>query len=110
MTSNLNWIRVNDLPDFVYFNHQIQCGKASVRDLPRAGRQDAADVSGAAAPDGVVPRLPPRARRSTCGRATEVFNMAYEAPANQLEVGMKLKQDYNVASVEHMTSCSVCHR
>ena len=40
----------------------------------------------------------------------EVFNMAYEAPANQLELGLRLKKEYNVAGVEHMTSCSVCHR
>jgi hypothetical protein len=36
--------------------------------------------------------------------------MAYEPPANQLELGLMLKKQYNVASVEHLTSCSVCHR
>jgi hypothetical protein len=36
--------------------------------------------------------------------------MAYQAPANQLELGQQLKTEYNVSSVEHMTSCSVCHR
>ena len=43
---------------------------------------------------------------------SEVFNMNYQAPtgAAQLELGLKLKKDYNISSVEHMTSCSVCHR
>jgi hypothetical protein len=40
----------------------------------------------------------------------EVFSMAYRAPSNQLELGRRLKQEYNVASVQHLTSCSVCHR
>jgi len=27
-----------------------------------------------------------------------------------LEVGMALKKEYKVPGIEHMTSCSVCHR
>ena len=40
----------------------------------------------------------------------EVFNMAYEAPANQNELGLRLKKEYRISNQEHMTSCSVCHR
>ena len=40
----------------------------------------------------------------------EVFNMAYEAPAESARAGARLKKEYNVAGIEHMTSCSVCHR
>jgi hypothetical protein len=40
----------------------------------------------------------------------EVFNPNYKVPANQIEVGLGLKKAYNIASPEHMTSCSVCHR
>jgi hypothetical protein len=42
----------------------------------------------------------------------EVFSMNYKVPAGttQLEVGLALKKEYNISSVEHMTSCSVCHR
>ena len=43
----LEWTRVHDLPDFVYFNHSIHVKQGGrLRDLPRAGRPDAADVSG----------------------------------------------------------------
>ncbi len=106
----LTWIRVNDLPDFVYFNHQIHV-KQGV---------------GCATCHGPVDKMALTYQSTTlqmewcldCHRApekylrprSEVFNMAYEAPANQLEVGLALKKEYKVAGVEHMTSCSVCHR
>ena len=42
----LHWIRVHDLPDFVYFNHSIHVKKGvGLRDVPRARRPDAADAS-----------------------------------------------------------------
>jgi hypothetical protein len=107
---NLTWIRVNDLPDFVYFNHQIHI------------RQGV----GCATCHGQVDKMPLMNQAASllmefcldCHRAPEkylrprdqVFNMAYVAPANQLEVGSRLKTEYNVAGIEHMTSCSVCHR
>jgi len=106
----LNWIRVNDLPDFVYFNHQIHV-KQGV---------------GCATCHGPVDKMPLVYQSTTlqmewcleCHRApekflrprAEVFNMAYQPPANQLELGLALKKEYNVAGIEHMTSCSVCHR
>ena len=106
----LTWIRVNDLPDFVYFNHQIHV------------RQGV----GCATCHGPVDKMPIMYQARSlqmewcldCHRAPEqylrpreeVFNMAYEAPADQLSLGMRLKKEYNVASVQHLTSCSVCHR
>ena len=108
--TNLTWKRVHDLPDFVYFSHQIHV-KQGV---------------GCATCHGDVDKMPLMIQDKSllmewcidCHRAPEqylrpreeVFNMAYEAPANQLELGLKLKADYGVAGVEHMTSCSVCHR
>jgi hypothetical protein len=106
----LTWIRVNDLPDFVYFNHQIHV-KQGV---------------GCATCHGPVDQMALTYQATTmqmewcldCHRApekylrprTDVFNMAYEAPANQLEIGLALKNEYKVAGAEHLTSCSVCHR
>jgi hypothetical protein len=107
---NLTWIRVNDLPDFVYFNHQIHV------------RQGV----GCATCHGRIDQMPLTYQAASllmewcldCHRAPEkylrprdqVFNMAYEPPANQLELGRRLKQDYGISTVEHLTSCSVCHR
>jgi NAD-dependent SIR2 family protein deacetylase len=106
----LKWKRVTDLPDFVYFNHQIHV-KQGV---------------GCATCHGPVDKMPLITQATSmlmewcleCHRApekflrprAEVFNMAYEAPANQIELGLRLKKEYNVAGIEHMTSCSVCHR
>jgi len=108
----LNWIRVNDLPDFVYFNHQIHI-KQGV---------------GCNTCHGPVDQMPLMYQATSllmewcldCHRAPEkylrprgeVFNMNYKVPAGttQLEVGLRLKQEYGLSSKEHMTSCSVCHR
>ena len=106
----LTWIRVNDLPDFVYFSHQIHV------------RQGV----GCATCHGPIDKMPLTYQARSlqmewcldCHRApeqylrprSEVFNMAYEPPANQLELGNRLKREYHVTSVQHMTSCSVCHR
>ena len=37
----------------------------------------------------------------------EVFNMSYEAPADQLELGRKLVAE---SGVRKMTDCNTCHR
>src|SRR5205814_5954541 len=92
----LNWIRVNDLPDFVYFNHQIHINKGV----------------GCATCHGRVDKMPLMFKANTlymnwcleCHRAPEkyvrpreeVFNMAYQPPANQLELGQKLVKDYHI--------------
>ena len=36
-----------------------------------------------------------------------VFQMDYEAPANQLELGAQLVKAYDIRS---LTNCSTCHR
>ncbi len=55
----LQWTRVHDLPDFVYFNHSIHVKQGRrLCDVSRPGRQDAAHVSGVDTDDAVVPRLP----------------------------------------------------
>jgi len=108
--TNLMWVRVHDLPDFVYFNHQIHV------------RQGV----GCETCHGEVDQMPLTYQANSllmewcldCHRAPEkylrpreeVFNMAYEAPADQIALGLELKSEYNVADVAHMTSCSVCHR
>ena len=108
----LSWIRVNDLPDFVYFSHQIHI-KQGV---------------GCNVCHGQVDKMPLMYQAQSllmefcldCHRAlekyirprAEVFNMNYQVPAGttQLEQGLKLKKDFGIASVQHMTSCSICHR
>lgn len=106
----LTWNRVNDLPDFVYFSHQIHV-KQGV---------------GCTTCHGPVNKMPLMYQAQSlqmewcldCHRAPEkylrprdqVFNVLYEAPADQLALGTRLKREYNVASTEHLITCSVCHR
>jgi hypothetical protein len=106
----LMWIRVNDLPDFVYFNHQIHV------------RQGVGCVTC----HGQVDQMPLMYQAQSllmewcldCHRAPEkyirpreaVFDPTYRPPSNQLELGLKLKKEYGIAGPEHMTTCSVCHR
>jgi hypothetical protein len=40
----------------------------------------------------------------------QVFNMAYEAPPDQLELGRRLAKERKIAPVEQLISCSTCHR
>jgi hypothetical protein len=107
---NLTWIRVNDLPDFVYFNHQIHV-RQGVGCVTCHGPIDKMPLMYQAQPLLMEWCL-------NCHRAPEkylrprdqVFNVAYQAPANQLELGLRLKDEYNVSDARHLTSCSVCHR
>jgi hypothetical protein len=108
--TNLTWIRVNDLPDFVYFNHQIHV-RQGVGCATCHGRVDRMPLTFQAQPLLMSWCLDcHRAPEKYLRPREEVFNMAYEAPANQLELGLDLKQKYKIGSVEHMTSCSTCHR
>jgi hypothetical protein len=108
--TNLTWIRVTDLPDFVYFNHQIHV-RQGVGCATCHGRVDQMPLMYQAQPMlmgwclecHLAPEKFLRPRE-------EVFNMAYEAPANQTELGLRLKKDYRISGPDHMTSCSVCHR
>jgi hypothetical protein len=104
---SLNWTRVHDLPDFVYFNHSIHVNKGI----------------GCASCHGRVDRMPLMFKVNTlnmnwcldCHRQpekyirpkSEVFNMAYVPPPNQLEFGRKLRAEYHVQS---LTDCYTCHR
>jgi len=104
---SLTWIRVNDLPDFVYFDHSIHVRKGV----------------GCATCHGRVDHMPLMWRTQTlhmewcldCHRHPEqylrprdkVFTMDWEPPADQIALGTRLVHDYGVNS---MTSCSACHR
>jgi Cytochrome c7 and related cytochrome c len=106
----LRWTRVHDLPDFVYFNHSIHV------------RQGV----GCATCHGPVDRMPLVYQYASlqmewcleCHREPErfvrprdqVFNMEWQPPADDPGLGARLVKDYGIANVEHLTSCSICHR
>jgi hypothetical protein len=120
---SLVWNRVNDLPDFVYFDHSIHINKGV----------------GCNTCHGPVDRMPLMFNYASlqmewcieCHRAPEknlrpreqVFNMRYQQPtqdlpvvddgkpyADQLSLGKHLVEKYHLRSVMDITSCSTCHR
>jgi len=105
---SIEWTRVHDLPDFVYFNHSIHVNKGI----------------GCSTCHGRVDQMPLMYKVNTlymqwcvdCHRnperqvrpREEVFNIAYETPApNQDEIGPKLVSLYKIQS---LTDCVTCHR
>jgi hypothetical protein len=106
----LEWTRVHDLPDFVYFNHSIHVAKGV----------------GCATCHGPVDKMPLMYQHATltmkwcldCHRnpepnlrpREEVFNMNWQPPADDPELGARLIRDYKIGSVDQLTSCSTCHR
>jgi len=104
---SIEWIRVNAVPDFVYFNHSIHVNKGigcvtchgPVGDMPLTWRANTLQMGWCL----------------DCHRAPEkyvrprdqVFNIRYQAPENQEELGKKLVNEYKIQS---LTNCSTCHR
>ncbi len=106
----IEWTRVHKLPEFVYFNHSIHVNKGVgcaschgqvnlmplVRQVASLQMEWCLDCH----------RHPERALRPR----EQVFNMHWQPPADQLEQGRRLAREYNIRSVEDLTSCSTCHR
>jgi hypothetical protein len=40
----------------------------------------------------------------------QVYNMAWEPPANDRGLGERLMKEYKIADPGQLTSCSTCHR
>lgn len=120
---SLVWTRVNDLPDFVYFDHSIHINKGV----------------GCNTCHGPVDRMPFMYNYASlqmewcldCHRAPEknlrprdqVFNMRYEQPSaskplaldgkvfmDQPSLGTYLVKKYKLRTVTDITSCNTCHR
>jgi hypothetical protein len=106
----LRWIRVYDLPDYVYFNHSIHVNKG-VGCSTCHGRVDEMALTRIAQPLVMkwcldCHRHPERYVRPR----SEIFNMQWQPPKNQDEVGKRLVAEYRILDPGLLTSCSTCHR
>lgn len=105
----IEWTRVYDLPDFVYFDHSIHVAKG-IGCTTCHGNIDEQRLTHKAETLQMAWCL-------ECHRAPEkfirpkdkIFDVDWEAPENQLEIGKQLVQEYKV-KVEQLDNCSVCHR
>ena len=107
---SIQWTRVHDLPDFVYFNHSIHVAKGV----------------GCETCHGRVDKMPLMAQQASlrmqwcldCHRNPEKFvrpraavtTMGYEPAGDQEVIGRQLVKDYKILDAHTLTSCSTCHR
>jgi hypothetical protein len=105
----LEWLRVHDMADFVYFNHSIHVNKGV----------------GCETCHGRIDQMPVVAKAETlqmdwcleCHRAPErfirpldqVFTMGWQPPPDQPALGQQLVAEYGLR-VDQLTDCSICHR
>ncbi|HEY7186861.1 MAG TPA: cytochrome c3 family protein [Vicinamibacterales bacterium] len=103
----MRWVRVHDLPDFVFFNHSIHIKKGMgceschgrLDQMPLTRQVQSLQMEWCLnchrnPQDFVRPR-------------SEVFTMGYRPPVPQSVLGPQLVKEYGIKS---LTSCSTCHR
>src|SRR5215467_7841351 len=120
---SLQWSRVNQLPDFVFFNHSIHVNKGvgcntchgPVDLMPLMYQQNSLQMEWCLSCH--------RAPEMNLRPRDQVFNMRYQPPSgstpvvfegnsytDQAQLGAALIKKYNVRSVSEISSCSTCHR
>lgn len=103
----IQWIRVHDLPDFVYFDHSIHVKKGvacivchgRVDLMPLVWREKSLEMNWCL----------------SCHRSPElfvrprerVFDMEWTPPEDQLAMGRRLVKAYDI---QRLTDCYTCHR
>ncbi len=106
----LQWVRVNDLPDFVYFNHSIHVARGvacvtchgAVNEMPLMRQAQSLQMEWCLN----CHRNPEK----YVGYKDQVVNWDWKptSPEEQQDVlGPKLVQEYGIQS---LTNCSTCHR
>ncbi|RMD94065.1 MAG: cytochrome C [Calditrichaeota bacterium] len=103
----LKWVRVNDLPDFVYFNHSIHVKKGigcetchgPVGEMTLTWRQNTLYMEWCLD----CHRHPEKYVRPH----EEVFTLNWQPPADGSLLAKKLVKEYKIKKQE---DCSICHR
>src|SRR5919199_4759911 len=100
---SIEWTRVHDLPDFVYFNHSIHLNKGigcstchgQINEMALTYKVNTLNMNWCVN----CHRNPAQYIRPR----SEVYNMAWERPTNDRDFGKRLVQEYKIASVEQLT-------
>jgi formamidopyrimidine-DNA glycosylase len=103
----MQWTRVHNLPDFVYFNHSIHVKKGMgcetchgrVDRMPLMLQQNSLQMEWCLA----CHRNPENFVRPR----SEIYTMGYQPPVPQSVIGPQLVKEYGISG---NTSCSTCHR
>jgi len=105
----IEWVRVNDLPDYAYFNHSIHVNKGvgcetchgPINQMRLTWKEHTLQMEWCLA----CHRAPEKFVRPR----EEVFTMGWEPPEAQLALGTRLVEAYDI-NTEQLTDCSMCHR
>ncbi|MBV9241991.1 MAG: cytochrome c3 family protein [Acidobacteria bacterium] len=106
----IQWERVHDLPEYVYFNHSIHVAKGvgcstchgQIDNMPAVYQENTLQMEWCLA----CHREPEKYIRPK----SEVFSMQWQDGDIDDKERADLKKEYHIRSKEMMTSCSVCHR
>ncbi len=107
---SIEWTRVHDLPDFVYFNHSIHVSKGvgceschgRVDKMPLMWKANTLEMSWCLD----CHRNPQRVLRPL----DQITTMGYVPDGDQETIGRQLMAQYHTPDVRILTSCSTCHR
>jgi hypothetical protein len=106
----IEWVRVNNVPDFVYFNHGIHVHKGVGCETCH-GRVDQMPLTWKAQSLHMEWCLNcHRAPENFLRPRDEVFTMGYVPSIPQKELGRQLLVTYKVDPPWKLTNCSICHR
>ena len=105
--TSIEWVKVNDLPDYVYFNHSAHVNKGvgcttchgQVDKMAYVWQEKSLLMEWCLE----CHRQPEKYLRPK----GEVYSVAWKPPADQLELGRKLAAEYKVKT---QVTCSTCHR
>jgi hypothetical protein len=103
----VRWVRVHDLPDFVYFNHSIHVKKGMgcetchgrIDEMPLTLQQNTLQMEWCVN----CHRNPENYVRPR----SEIYTMGYKPSEPQSVIGARLVKEYGIRG---NTSCSTCHR
>jgi len=106
---SLEWVRVHDLPDYVYFNHSIHVNKGigcstchgRVDEMPLTWRTQSLYMRWCID----CHKQPERFLRPR----DEIFNMEWTPPPDQLARAREYIRDRHI-DVKRLTDCYTCHR
>jgi hypothetical protein len=108
--TSIDWVRVNQVPDFVYFDHSIHVAKGigcttchgPIGDMPITYRANTLYMRWCIN----CHKHPWRYIRPK----QYVFSVTYKPPADQDAMGRRLVAEYHVKPPLVITSCYTCHR
>jgi len=105
----IQWTRVYDLPDYVYFDHSIHVNKG-ISCAACHSRVDEMPITWKAQPLYMRWCLDcHRHPEENLRRPQDVFDMQYQAPKNQSTLGRQLAIENHVHQ-QGLTDCYTCHR